>query len=164
MWKPRLSPRSESKAGSDSNHLQRPEFGFLGRSKKKPFAPSSGECHIRSDSVPDLRLFPSPNDAGSRSARLKPDPPEREFILVILCSPSCKFQSAQFSFCADSPPSSDSSSHRRCMVHVSIGFWPPAVLTGHLVTSRIPIAPRFAFPVHTAILPFTYSRQRPPRK
>lgn len=58
MWKPRFSPRSESKTGSDSNHLRLSELGLLGRSKRKTVTPSSGECHIRLDSVPDLRLSP----------------------------------------------------------------------------------------------------------
>lgn len=41
MWKPRLSPRSESKSGSDSNHLHLSELGFLGRSRKKNITHSS---------------------------------------------------------------------------------------------------------------------------
>ncbi|KAJ5090291.1 hypothetical protein N7532_008975 [Penicillium argentinense] len=45
MWN-RLSPRSESKSGSDSNHLHLPEIGFLGRARKKP----TSELQSRPDS------------------------------------------------------------------------------------------------------------------
>jgi hypothetical protein len=61
MWKPRLSPRSESKR-SDSNHLHLPEIGFLGRSRKKSLQPGklrTCETHFV-PSILSLSLLPPP--------------------------------------------------------------------------------------------------------
>ncbi|KAJ5584175.1 uncharacterized protein N7459_003975 [Penicillium hispanicum] len=57
MWKPRLSPRSDSKSGSDSNHPHLPELGLLGRFKKKSLAASELQSRPDSPSRSTFRSF-----------------------------------------------------------------------------------------------------------